>query len=130
MNDVLRRHVHFSFSSTFIFTSFFISISIGVYKFFEELLDLPFTYLISSSLLTSYCFINTLRYQSYRTALQELERALGEQHAKNLEESLRILLEEHSTEIKMIRLEAQRSIELSASETHTRLEEVRAYVLT
>ena len=72
----------------------------------------------------------TLRCQSYRTALLELERALGERHAKNLEQSLRILLEEHSTEIKMIRLEAQRAIEVTATETHTRLEEVRAYVLT
>lgn len=87
----------------------------------------PFTsFLISFLLLYSNPFhlFRTLQHQSYRTALQELERALGELHAKNLEESLRILLEEHSTEIKMIRSEAQRSIDLTASETHTRLEEV------
>ena len=70
----------------------------------------------------------TLHHQSYRKALKELERALGDQHAKSLEESLRILLEEHAIEIKMVRSEAQRTIEVNASETHTRLGEVRACV--
>lgn len=70
-----------------------------------------------------------MHHQSYRAALLELERALGDQHAKSLEESLRILLEEHAIEIKMVRSEAQRSIEVNATETHTRLEEVRTCVL-